>query len=860
MFDLIVVGAGLSGLQAAYSAQQAGLSVAVIEARDRVGGKTWTVPLASGRGVADLGAAWINDRLQPRIWAYVQKFGLHTVRQRLEGKAIMQSSESERVVYPFGITPEFAEDEKVNLEKIRDHIQRVSLLKEPPNSQDDNVTLDQYVRELGAGPKTIQMVNLWSRVMHGVESSEQSAAWFIDYCRRNKGLLAVRADDQTGGNHMRIITGTQEISKGIANLIGESEIFLSSPVAAIEDKTSKVEVTTRDGKVFMASRCILSLPSTMYSDINISPPLPPQARHLYEATKLGHYNKAIVCYGKPWWRDLGLNGFAMSFVGPAVVIRDTSVDEKECYALTCFVNGREGEKWSKLHDHERRRVVLRQLAILYNVGPESEVFRPIEFFVQIWKHEEYSKGALAPITALGHYTRFQSVYGKPVGNLHFVGTEYSNEWKGYMEGAIYSGEAGARQVLRISGDYTDMTIICGDTEYQVHKAIVCPRSKYFDAMFSHGMQNPATDEFIGTCPESTVNDLHDAINAASAAFPLWRAQSGRTRGRILRRLGDLITENKVDIGRIITAENGKARADAEGEALFCASFFEWFSEEAPRSHGDIVPHMNPQGRIQILKQPIGVCGLITPWNFPMAMGARKIAAALAAGCTVVLKSDGLTPFSSNALGVLGEMAGIPKGVLNIVTALDNTPQLGLALCESTSVQKISFTGSTRVGKLLMKQSSSTLKKLSLELGGNAPFIVFDDADLETAVSSAIISKFKVSGQTCVCANRFYVQDGIYQRFSQRLVEEVKKFKVGNGSIEAVTHGPLTTSVAKVEEHRLECGMVALNTGVISDPAAPFGGVKQSGFGREGSKYGMDDYMVSKTIVTGGIVTTYSAHL
>ncbi|KAM9881281.1 flavin-containing amine [Verticillium dahliae] len=447
MFDLIVVGAGLSGLQAAYSAQQAGLSVAVIEARDRVGGKTWTVPLASGRGVADLGAAWINDRLQPRIWAYVQKFDLQTVRQRLEGKAIMQSSESERVVYPFGITPEFTEDEKLNLERIRDHIQRVSLLKEPPNSQDDNVTLDQYVRELGAGPKTIQMVNLWSRVMHGVESSEQSAAWFIDYCRRNKGLLAVRADDQTGGNHMRIISGTQEISKGIANLIGAGRIFLSSPVAAIEDKMSKVEVTTRDGKLFTGSRCIISLPSTMYSDLNISPPLPPQARHLYEATKLGHYNKAIVCYDKPWWRDLGFNGFAMSFIGPAVVIRDTSVDEKECYALTCFVNGREGEKWSKLYDHERRRVVLQQLAILYNVGPESEVFRPIEFFVQIWKHEEYSKGALAPITALGHYTRFQSVYGKPVGNLHFVGTEYSNEWKGYMEGAICSGEAGARQVL-----------------------------------------------------------------------------------------------------------------------------------------------------------------------------------------------------------------------------------------------------------------------------------------------------------------------------------------------------------------------------------------------------------------------------
>ncbi|KAH6663135.1 amine oxidase B [Verticillium dahliae] len=349
--DLIVVGAGLSGLQAAYSAQQAGLSVAVIEARDPRWRQDLTVPLASGRG----------------------KFDLQTVRQRLEGKAIMQSSESERVVYPFGITPEIS-----------------------------------MCVELGAGPKTIQMVNLWSRVMHGVESSEQSAAWFIDYCRRNKGLLAVRADDQTGGNHMRIISGTQEISKGIANLIGAGRIFLSSPVAAIEDKMSKVEVTTRDGKLFTGSRCIISLPSTMYSDLNISPPLPPQARHLYEATKLGHYNKAIVCYDKPWWRDLGFN--------------------EECYALTCFVNGREGEKWSKLYDHERRRVVLQQLAILYNVGPESEVFRPIEFFVQIWKHEEYSKGALAPITALGHYTRFQSVYGKP-------------------EGAICSGEAGARQVL-----------------------------------------------------------------------------------------------------------------------------------------------------------------------------------------------------------------------------------------------------------------------------------------------------------------------------------------------------------------------------------------------------------------------------
>ncbi|KAL7621988.1 hypothetical protein AAE478_007489 [Parahypoxylon ruwenzoriense] len=459
------------------------------------------------------------------------------------------------------------------------------------------------------------------------------------------------------------------------------------------------------------------------------------------------------------------------------------------------------------------------------------------------------------------------------------------------------------------------------------------------------VRNPASGEVIGTCPESTTDDLNDAIQAASQSFPKWRSFSGRQRGRILRRFFDLIVENKEDIGKIITAENGKARGDAEGEALFSASFFEWFSEEAPRIYGDVVPHSTPNGRIQILKQPIGVCGLITPWNFPMAMGARKIAAALAAGCTVVLKSDGLTPFSSNVLAVLGERAGVPKGVFNVVSALENTPELGLALCQSDAVKKISFTGSTRVGKLLMQQSSSTLKKLSLELGGNAPFIVFDDADLEVAVSSALVSKFKVTGQTCVCANRIYVQEGIYEKFSKRLVEEVKKFRVGNGSQDSVTHGPLTTGLTKVEEHigdavsknatillggkplpnlgtnffeltvlgdvddsmkvmseetfgplaaltkfktedevirransvevglasylitsdlarshrvseRLEFGMVAINTGVISDPAAPFGGVKYSGMGREGSKYGLDEYLVLKTVVMGNINTEY----
>ncbi|KAJ0414774.1 Aldehyde/histidinol dehydrogenase [Aspergillus carlsbadensis] len=459
--------------------------------------------------------------------------------------------------------------------------------------------------------------------------------------------------------------------------------------------------------------------------------------------------------------------------------------------------------------------------------------------------------------------------------------------------------------------------------------------------------NPATEGPLGTCPESTVADLSTAITSAATTFPLWRSLPGRTRGRYLRKISDLLLENKEDLARIITAENGKAKADAEGEVVFSASFFEWFAEEAPRIYGDVIPHSNPSSRTHVLREPIGVCGLILPWNFPMAMGARKLAAALAAGCTVVIKSDGLTPFSTNALVHLAERAGFPPGVINVVTALENTPQLGLALCESEIVKKISFTGSTRVGKLLMKQSSDTLKKLSLELGGNAPFIVFDDADVEVAVSSALVSKFKVTGQTCVCANRIYVQSRIYDRFAARLVEEVAKFRVGNALDDpSITHGPLTTGVAKVEGHvqdaiaknaqvllggnrlhslgknffeltilsnvndsmkvmseetfgplaalakfdteeevirrankcdvglasyiittdlarahrvseSLQFGMVAINTGVISDAAAPFGGVKYSGFGREGSRYGVEDYMTLKTIITGGINTIHA---
>ncbi|KDN69695.1 putative succinate-semialdehyde dehydrogenase [Colletotrichum sublineola] len=308
--------------------------------------------------------------------------------------------------------------------------------------------------------------------------------------------------------------------------------------------------------------------------------------------------------------------------------------------------------------------------------------------------------------------------------------------------------------------------------------------------------DPATGDLIGSCPESVVEDADRAIKSAAAALPGWRSKSGRERSRILRRWYDLVMENKTDLATLITWENGKAQADAAGEVLFAASFLEWFSEEAARVYGDVVPHSKPSMRISVLKEPVGVCGLITPygaarsWNFPAAMLARKVAPALAAGCTVVAKTAGETPFSANAMMILGERAGVPRGVVNIVCALQNTPEIGAALCGSDIVRKISFTGSTRVGKLLMQQSSQTLKKLSLELGGNAPFLVFDDADLDIAVAGVVASKFKVSGQTCVCANRIYVQKGIYSAFVSRLKEAVGQFKLGHGFDAGVTHGPL----------------------------------------------------------------------
>ncbi|RSM10684.1 hypothetical protein CEP52_003509 [Fusarium oligoseptatum] len=457
------------------------------------------------------------------------------------------------------------------------------------------------------------------------------------------------------------------------------------------------------------------------------------------------------------------------------------------------------------------------------------------------------------------------------------------------------------------------------------------------------VNDPSNGELIGTCPEFNAEDTQSAIRAAADAFPSFRSKTGRERSKLLRAWYEQMTANAEDIAKLITWENGKPIADAKGETTYAANFLEWFSEEAPRVYGDTIPSSVPGNRVWTIKEPVGVCGLITPWNFPAAMITRKIGPALAAGCTVVCKAPAETPFTSLALAELAHRAGIPKGVVNVVTSMENTPELGELLTSDPTIKKISFTGSTGVGKLLMKQSSGTLKKLSMELGGNAPFIVFDDADVDAAVSGAISSKFRSSGQTCVCANRIYVQRGIYDEFVKKFTEKVKTFSVGNGFEQGVTHGPLIhdRAVQKAEDHvkdaekkggkvtiggqrlndlgsnfyaptvirdmtsdmdmasqetfgpvaglfpfeteeevvkmanntevglagyffsrdiervhriaeALEVGMVGVNTGIISDPAAPFGGVKESGFGREGSLYGISEYQITKMITYGGM--------
>ena len=454
------------------------------------------------------------------------------------------------------------------------------------------------------------------------------------------------------------------------------------------------------------------------------------------------------------------------------------------------------------------------------------------------------------------------------------------------------------------------------------------------------VHNPATGETLGTVPRMGADETRQAIEAANAAWPAWRKKTARERSVILRKWNDLMLANADDLALIMTAEQGKPLAESKGEITYAASFIEWFAEEAKRIEGETLQSPWPDRRVLVTREPIGVCAAITPWNFPAAMITRKAGPALAAGCPMVVKPAELTPFSALALAVLAERAGVPKGVFSVLTG--DSKAIGAEMTGHPAVRKLTFTGSTQVGRVLMAQSAQTIKKLSLELGGNAPFIVFDDADLDAAVEGAIASKYRNAGQTCVCANRLYVQDGVYEQFAEKLVAAVRKLKVGNGLEPGVTQGPMIEekAVLKVEEHiadalakggrlltggkrhalghsffeptvvadanasmqvareesfgplaplfrfqteddviamandtefglaayfyardigrvwrvadALETGMVGINTGLISTEIAPFGGVKQSGLGREGSRHGIDDYLVIKYICMGGL--------
>jgi succinate-semialdehyde dehydrogenase/glutarate-semialdehyde dehydrogenase len=458
---------------------------------------------------------------------------------------------------------------------------------------------------------------------------------------------------------------------------------------------------------------------------------------------------------------------------------------------------------------------------------------------------------------------------------------------------------------------------------------------------SFPVTNPADGSLVAHVPQLGVAETRQAIEAADAAWPAWRAKTAKERAAILRRWFDLMIANKDDLAAIMTAEQGKPLAESGGEVMYGASFVEWFAEEAKRIYGDVIPTHLPDRRILTIKQSIGVVGIVTPWNFPNAMITRKAAPALAAGCPVVAKPASETPLSALALAVLAEEAGIPPGVFNIVTSTDSRA-VGKELTESPLVRKFSFTGSTEVGKVLIRQCASTVKKVSMELGGNAPFIVFDDADVDAAVKGAIASKYRNAGQTCVCANRVYVQAGIYDQFVEKFTAAVRDLRVGRGEEDGVAIGPMISesAIGKVEElladatgkgacvveggHRhtlggffyeptvvsgvtadmafareeifgpvapifrfeteqevidlanatefglasyfyardlgrvfrvaeaLEYGMVCVNDGILSTEVAPFGGVKESGIGREGSKYGIDEYIEIKYITLAGI--------
>ncbi|MGE4280749.1 MAG: NAD-dependent succinate-semialdehyde dehydrogenase [Magnetospirillum sp.] len=480
-----------------------------------------------------------------------------------------------------------------------------------------------------------------------------------------------------------------------------------------------------------------------------------------------------------------------------------------------------------------------------------------------------------------------------------------------------------------------------DSSLLVDKAYIGGAWVGADSGADFAVTNPADGALVGRVPDMGAAETRRAIEAANAAWPAWKAKTAKERANILRKWYELILANQEDLAVLMTAEQGKPLAEARGEVVYGANFLEWFAEEAKRVYGDVIPAHGADKRIVVIKEPIGVVAAITPWNFPIAMITRKCAPALAVGCPVVVKPAEDTPLSALALAVLAERAGIPAGIFNVVTSLHGAP-VGGELTANPLVRKLSFTGSTEVGKLLMAQCAKTVKKVSLELGGNAPFIVFDDADLDAAVAGALASKYRNAGQTCVCANRLLVQDGVYDSFAAKLAQAVKEFKVGPGLTSDSNQGPLINqdAVEKVESliadakdkgakvilggkrHELghgffeptimtditpdmrvareeifgpvaplfrfkteeeaiqmandtefglaayfysrdigriwrvaegvEYGIVGINEGIISTEVAPFGGVKESGIGREGSKYGVDDFVEVKYLCLGGI--------
>nr|MBL8454656.1 NADP-dependent succinate-semialdehyde dehydrogenase [Zoogloeaceae bacterium] len=485
-----------------------------------------------------------------------------------------------------------------------------------------------------------------------------------------------------------------------------------------------------------------------------------------------------------------------------------------------------------------------------------------------------------------------------------------------------------------------MTVTLKNTDLFRNQCLVNGRWIGADSGATIEVHNPANGESLGTVPKMGAAETRRAIEAANAAGPAWRALTAGARSKVLRKWFDLIVANQEDLAVLMTSEQGKPLTEARGEVLYAASFIEWFAEEGKRIYGDVIPGHQPDKRIVVTKEPIGVCAAITPWNFPLAMITRKAGPALAAGCTMVLKPASQTPYSALALAALAEQAGVPAGVFSVVTG--SAGEIGGELTSNPIVRKLTFTGSTEIGVKLAAQCAPTVKKLSLELGGNAPFIVFDDADLDAAVEGALASKYRNTGQTCVCANRLLVQDSVYDAFAAKLAAAVAKLKVGNGLEDGTSQGPLIdmNAVEKVEEHiadavekgariiaggkrhalgrsffeptiladvtpammvareetfgpvaplfrfkdeaeairmandtefglaayfyaagmnrvwrvsaALEYGIVGINTGIISTEVAPFGGVKSSGLGREGSKYGIEDFLEIKYLCMGGV--------